>query len=78
MTHAAPQRRLVMCVFRCSYEDRERMRVLARYYNEPYAKILRDLIEDKFNTLPVDVRYTAAQRAIAEEGAHMAASAEGV
>lgn len=77
MTHAAPQRRLVMCVFRCSYEDRERMRALARHRGEPYAKILRDAIEDAFNTLPVDVRYTAAQRAIAEEGAHMAAASEG-
>lgn len=65
-----------MCVFRCSYEDRERMRALARHRGEPYAKILRDLVEDQFNTLPVDVRYTAVQRAIAKEGARSTAASE--
>lgn len=79
MTQAQAPRLLVMCVFRCSFEDRERMRALARHRGEPYGKILRELVMNEFNTLPVDVRYTASSRALAEEDRHAAsAAAEGV
>lgn len=70
----APGNRYIMCAFRCSFEDRQRLRAIALHRGEPYGKVLRDHIAAEFDALPIDVRFTATTKALADEAAWLAAT----
>lgn len=70
----APGNRYIMCAFRCSFEDRQRLRAIALHRGEPYGKVLRDHITREFDSLPIDVRYVATTKALADEAAFLAAT----